>query len=211
KMENKEVRTIHEFSEIRADKKSRNVEGLGIVFNKESRDLGGFIEIILPEAMEGVIENSDILALLDHQKQRGVLARSVNGKGSLATTITAAGVRYNYTAPNTPLGDEVREGIQRKDIRGSSFSFTIAKGGDKIEKRSDGVIVRTIKQFDKIFDISAVYTAAYTDTTVALRSLDEYNKANPPIDKTIEDKLARPKLTNEELAMRSKNNYHIKN
>ena len=35
---------------------SRIVEGYAIVFNSESRDLGGFTEVIEPTALEGVLQ-----------------------------------------------------------------------------------------------------------------------------------------------------------
>ena len=37
---------------------SREVEGYALVFNKESRDLGGFTEIIEPEALEDILDLS---------------------------------------------------------------------------------------------------------------------------------------------------------
>ena len=62
---------------------SRKVEGYAVVFNSESRDLGGFVEIIEPRALEGVLEQSDILCLLNHNEDKGVLARSNKGTGTL--------------------------------------------------------------------------------------------------------------------------------
>ena len=43
---------------------SRTVEGYALVFGKQSRDLGGFTEVIEPTALEGILEKSDILVLL---------------------------------------------------------------------------------------------------------------------------------------------------
>ena len=45
---------------------SRTVEGYALVFGKQSRDLGGFTEVIEPTALEGILEKSDILCLLNH-------------------------------------------------------------------------------------------------------------------------------------------------
>lgn len=42
---------------------SRTVEGYALVFGKQSRDLGGFTEVIEPTALEGILEKSDILCL----------------------------------------------------------------------------------------------------------------------------------------------------
>ena len=66
---------------------SRMVEGYAIVFNTESRDLGGFTETIEPSALEGVLEMSDILCLLNHNEDKGVLARCNKGVGSLELEI----------------------------------------------------------------------------------------------------------------------------
>ena len=149
---------------------SRTVEGYASVFNSKSRDLGGFTEIIDPSAFEGVIERSDVLALLNHDQDRGVLARSRKGVGSLTLSIDERGLKYSFDAPNTALGNELIEGLKRGDISTSSFAFTVS--GEKWTKEPDGTYLRTITQIDKLFDVSPVYNEAYEDTSVALRSLD---------------------------------------
>mgnify|MGYP003292706462 FL=1 len=149
---------------------SRKVEGYASVFNSRSKDLGGFTEIIDPSAFEGVIERSDVLALLNHDQDRGVLARSRKGVGSLMLTIDERGLHYSFDAPHTALGNELIEGLKRGDISTSSFAFTVS--GEKWTKEEDGSYLRTITQIDKLFDVSPVYNEAYEDTTVALRSLD---------------------------------------
>lgn len=165
-----EVRHNEHGFEIRNsdDSNSRLITGYALVFNSWSVDLGGFREIIQPEAIEGVIERSDILALLDHDQSRGVLARSTNGKGSLKLTVDEKGLRYEFEAPKTPLGDEVLESIRRGDLRSSSFGFTVDE--DEWEETETGV-VRTIRRFDKLFDVSAVYHPAYEETSVDTRGL----------------------------------------
>lgn len=149
---------------------SRKVEGYASVFNSRSKDLGGFTEIIDPSAFEGVIERSDVLALLNHDQDRGVLARSRKGVGSLTLNIDERGLHYSFDAPHTALGNELIEGLKRGDISTSSFAFTVS--GERWDKDEDGRYVRTITQIDKLYDVSPVYNEAYEDTTVALRSLD---------------------------------------
>lgn len=149
---------------------SRTVEGYASVFNSKSKDLGGFTEIIDPSAFEGVIERSDVLALLNHDQDRGVLARSRKGVGSLTLSIDERGLKYSFDAPHTALGNELIEGLKRGDISTSSFAFTVS--GEKWTKEPDGTYLRTITQIDKLFDVSPVYNEAYEDTSVALRSLD---------------------------------------
>ena len=45
--------------------------------------------------------------MLNHNEERGVLARSKFGNGSLELTIDDTGLRYKFDAPNTQLGDEI--------------------------------------------------------------------------------------------------------
>ena len=175
----KEIRSVPQSdAEVRLmedqNTSSRTVEGYGIVFNKHSRDLGGFVEVILPSAMNGVIERSDIMAVLNHNMDKGVLARSTNGKGTLKLEIDERGVKYRFEAPNYGTGDELIEGLKRGDIRASSFAFTVKPSGENVQRLKDGTYLRTITQFNEIMDMSPVYREAYTDTTVALRSLDQF-------------------------------------
>jgi HK97 family phage prohead protease len=176
-IKNKEVRTIYDdMAEIRSNEGTRIIEGYGIVFNRESQDLGGFTELIKPEAIKGVLEKSDIFVYMNHNRSRGVLARSNHGKGSLKTSVDSKGVKYSFDVPKFDLGNELIQGVQRGDISGSSFSFTTKE--DKWTKRGDGTILRTVTKFDRIFDLSPVYNEAYEDTTVALRSLDELKQTD---------------------------------
>jgi uncharacterized protein len=198
-MENREIRNLETpLSELRAVPDSRDIVGYGIVFNKRSKDLGGFIEVILPSAVEGVIPQSDVLALLNHDINRGILARSTRGKGSLKLEPDNKGVKYSFVAPKTALGDEVVEGIKRGDIKTSSFAFNVAKDGEKWERR-DGYAVRTISKFSALYDVSMVYREAYPDTSVALRSLEEFVKNETP---------AKRVLSSKERALRLRHDYY---
>ena len=176
-----------EEAEVRLQPNSRKVEGYGIVFNKLSQDLGGFREIIAPGAIEGVVERSDILALLNHDISKGVLARSTNGKGTMKIEADKKGAKYTFEAPKFAAGEELVEGIERGDIRGSSFAFTIAdpENDQKWERQEDGTYLRTILKFGELFDMSPVYREAYQDTTVALRSMDKI--VQPPEKPKVEE------------------------
>jgi uncharacterized protein len=171
-MDNKEIRIITEDEfEIRIAPDSRKVEGTGIVFNRLSEDLGGFQEIILPESIDGVVEKSDVLALLNHDSSRGLLARSIKNKGSLKLESDTNALRYSFDSPKYPLGDELIEGIKRGDIKGSSFAFTVAD--EEWDWKRKPIPLRTIKKIDMLYDVSPCYRPAYADTTVALRNLDK--------------------------------------
>ena len=167
----KELRYI-ENSEIRANAESRDVDGYALLFNTTSRGLGGFVERIDPSAMDGVLEASDIMAVLNHDPSRGILARSRFGVGSLTLSVDEKGLRYAFSAPHTALGDECLEYLRRGDITQSSFAFTVKE--DSWEKQSDGSYIRTIKAFDRLFDVSPVFEPAYFGTEVKCRSFEDF-------------------------------------
>lgn len=158
----RELRSCNQ--ELRVTPDNRLISGYAIVFNSESNDLGGFREVIDSRALDGVIDHSDILCLLNHNEDKGVLARSKYGEGSLCLEIDDRGLKYMFEAPNTSLGDELLEGLRRGDITTSSFAFTVGK--DKWEKRDDGSYLRTIVSIQELFDVSPVYRAAYDATSV---------------------------------------------
>src|SRR5690554_2926361 len=158
-------------SEVRLggkDKKesSRRVEGYALLFETPS-DALDFEEIILPGALDGVIERSNIFALLNHDSSRGILARSKKGKGTLKLEVDSKGLLYSFDAPKTTLGDELLEYLKRGDVSESSFAFTVK---DDDWEKVGGNTRRTIRKIDQIFDVSPVYDAAYSKTTVSARA-----------------------------------------
>lgn len=149
---------------------SRLVEGYASVFDSQSEDLG-FREYIHAGAFDGVIEASDVLALLNHDASRGVLARSKYGQGSLSLTIDEKGLHYSFEAPKTALGDELLENLRRGEIDSSSFAFTVKE--ERWEKVAEGEWVRHIDKVDRLYDVSPVYNPAYAETICSTRGLEE--------------------------------------
>lgn len=186
----KEIRTQQ--TAQNTDNESRKVEGYAVVFNSLSADLGGFYEIIEDGAIdEEVINRSDILCLLDHNKERGVLARSTNGSGSLQLSLDSHGLKYSFEAPHTTLGDEILEGLRRGDISKCSFAFTVEK--DRWEKQEDGTIIRHVDKIKQLYDVSLVYNPAYEDTEVkadtrGLKELQEKENNKNTDNSEMEDK-----------------------
>ncbi len=160
--------------EVRAEVDSRLVVGYASVFDSPSEDIG-YREIISKGAFDGVVMVSDIFALLNHDMRRGVLARSNKGIGSLKLSIDDNGLKYQFDAPHTALGDELLESIKRGDIDSSSFAFTVAE--ERWEKQADGTYIRYIDKIDRLFDVSPVYQPAYEATTCDLRGLEAARKA----------------------------------
>ena len=154
----------------------RTISGYAAVFNSESNPLYAgstqFREILLPNAFDGLIERSDVVATYNHSEDLGVLARSVNGNGSLRLEIDSRGLKYSFEAPNTQLGDSVLEGIRRGDIKSNSFAFMVEQGGEVWKRQADGTYLRTISKIGKLLDISIVVRPAYEEATISTRGLE---------------------------------------
>ena len=90
---NKEIRGISYRASI--EEESRHVEGYALLFNTDSQPMwdGDLIERIAPTALDGVLERSDVLCLMNHDERRGVLARWRMGEGSLKLEVDAKGLK----------------------------------------------------------------------------------------------------------------------
>ena len=178
----------------RAAADSRRVEGVAVVFGQWSEDLGGFREKIDPAALDGVIERSDIFALFDHRRDRGILGRCKRGdQVSLRLEVREDGLHYSFDAPDTALGDELLSCLERGEIDGSSFAFTVLE--DQWERVGDEY-QRTITKIDELYDVSPVYSPAYSQTTCDLRGLDAL-KAE---ERAAEERAAAKKAEEERIA-----------
>jgi len=160
----KEIRNVA--SEVRFAEEEGIVEGYAMLFDVQSDGLP-FYETIERGALDGVVERSDVFALLNHSLDRGVLARSNRGRGSLSLEVDERGLKYRFTIPDTAVGKELAENLRRGEIDSSSFGFTVDE--DKWEKRDDGIWSRRIIRIAELFDVSPVYRAAYSATSVSLR------------------------------------------
>lgn len=160
--------------EKRDDGTVKEIRGLGIVFNKESVDMGGWREIISPDAMRNInLNQSDVVSLFNHDPNN-VLARTPD---TLTLEQKSDGVYYSFAPNGTRASNDLVTNLERKEVRGSSFVFRVADGGDTWEKHPSGDYwIRTINEFSGIFDIGPVTFPAYPDTTVAKRSFENLNK-----------------------------------
>lgn len=160
--------------------------GQAVVCGVRSVSLGfagfRFVEQIEPTALdsadlsevEGVFNhNPDVL--LGHTRS-GTLTLSRSADGGLS-------YRIPYD-PADPDHQRVMRKIERGDVRGSSFVFSIQSGGDKWEEEKDAaggsLYVRTVTAIDKIYDVCPVTSPAYTDSKAAKRSLEHYQEETAP-------------------------------
>jgi HK97 family phage prohead protease len=144
------------------------VEGYALKFNKESRNLGGFVETISPEALDGV-DLTDVRCFMDHDSSK-LLGRT--SSGTLQLNVDDVGLHFSCVLPDTSNGRDAMELVKRGDLNQCSFGFTVAK--DKWIKGKD-IMKRSINKIGSLLEISLVSIPAYddTDVRVATRSLEE--------------------------------------
>lgn len=156
--------------------------GKAIVCNSRSHNLGGFVEIIDPKALDEA-DLSDVVGLFNHDRSM-VLGRTTSGTLKL-TRDADGGLSYRIAYdPTDPDHVRVMAKIQRGDVVGSSFAFRVAPDGDKWDHESTDttdIYVRTVTKISRISDVCPVTTPAYATSTAAKRSLDDVRqKATPP-------------------------------
>jgi HK97 family phage prohead protease len=151
--------------------------GKAIVCNSRSKNLGGFVEIIDPKALDEA-DLSDVVGLFNHNRDF-VLGRTTSGTLTL-TRDSDGGLSYRIAYdPKDPDHERVMAKIIRGDVVGSSFAFRVAPNGDswdKEETETSSIYVRTVTKISRISDVCPVTTPAYAASSAAKRSLDEYRE-----------------------------------
>jgi HK97 family phage prohead protease len=152
---------------------SRKIKGYAIVFNSMSVDLGGFREIIMPDAVNRTLsEGLDVRALVDHDSAK-VIGRT--RAGTLALRKDKTGLKVEIDPANTTVGRDIMELVGRGDITGMSFAFRTLTDEWRME---DGEAIREVHDMT-ISEVSIVSFPAYQQTSVevAQRSLREFKES----------------------------------
>lgn len=147
------------------------ITGYAAVFNKDSDDLGGFIERIKPGAFKKALPASDTRALFNHDTNYPLGRVSA---GTLRLKEDKDGLFMEIDPPDTQYARDLMVSIERGDVREQSFGFTVVS--DTWEDIDKDVARRTINEVGELFDVSPVVFPAYPDTDVAVRSLEEKKK-----------------------------------
>jgi HK97 family phage prohead protease len=155
-------------------KQTRVAKGYAAVFNSMSEDLGGMREMIAPGAFRAAITECDVRALIDHNPSL-IIGR--NTAGTLRMVEDDHGLGVEIDLPDTSYARDLIVSMERKDITGMSFGFVTIHDSWRMV---DGGPVRDLAEC-LLFDVSIVTYPAYTDASVALRSLDaSKSTASPP-------------------------------
>ena len=155
--------------EVKKDENGRTViRGYAAVFESESQDLGGFVEIVERGAFDEVMRtNPDVFGKYNHER---VIGRT--SSGTMRLFVDERGLRYEIDPPRA--AEDVVELIERGDVRGSSFAFRVKGENEKWERDGKGRQVRRIRSFSSLHDAGPVDQPAYlaTETYVSKRALE---------------------------------------
>lgn len=158
--------------------------GYAAKFNTDSVLMDDFVEQIDPGAFRVVSERRgrrrplDTRALFNHDENH-VLGRFPK---TLRLDVDEEGLKYGIKMPRSAAW--LVEAVERGDVRGSSFAFTIASGGESWEKRDDGMHVRRITAIEDLYDVGPVTYPAYVSTEgldVARRSFAAFKQTLRPV------------------------------
>jgi HK97 family phage prohead protease len=164
--------------EVKEDQNGRTViRGWAAVFESESQDLGGFVEIVERGAFDDVMRsNPDVFGKYNHER---VIGRTTSG--TMRLFVDERGLRYEIDPPKSAA--DVVELISRGDVRGSSFAFRSSPKDESWSKDVNGRMIRRIKRFSFLGDAGPVDTPAYlaTETYVSKRALEMANEQRADI------------------------------
>lgn len=152
--------------ELRAISPGR-LEGYAAVFGVSSHDLGGFREIVRSGAFSRSLKGGhNVRALYDHVGS-SVLGRM--GAGTLRLAEDTRGLHFEIDLPGTTVAKDLSVLVERGDVAGASFAFSVPSGGDEWRSTEAGILRELIDV--NLHEITVTADPAYPDTTVAKRHL----------------------------------------
>lgn len=173
----REVRDIalEELRVTGGDGKPLRFEGYAALFDNLSGDLGGFREKIAPYAFRSAIRKSDTRALFNHDKNHVLGRKSAK---TLRMKEDREGLKVTIIPPDTQWARDLAVSVERGDINQMSFGFIAKKDSWEEDKKLGAV--RTLLEIERLMDVSLVTFPAYTDTRVAVRSQELWQKEEDP-------------------------------
>jgi HK97 family phage prohead protease len=191
--ENIEKRAYAGGLEIRAaenEQNSRTVKGYAALYNTRTkiRSKYGdeFYEEIAPGAFDSAIKRSDIKMCWNHNIDIVLGRYRRSASDTLKIYTDSKGLAFELTMPESRQYE--LESVKRTDVDECSFMFDLPTDGlgEVISKASDGLAVRTITDFNNVYELSMVPFPAYKGTSATVserfaRSIHEAEAKAPEI------------------------------
>ncbi|KLI28457.1 HK97 family phage prohead protease [Brachyspira hyodysenteriae] len=181
---NNEIRSIDIDIQKSTEEEPLKLRGYAIVYNSLSEPLYGdlFRERINRGAFTKSLLENDQVCLWGHDT-RYVLGRK--SAGTLILREDDKGLYFEVSLPNTTWARDLKESVDRGDIKQMSFGFKVVRENwldNKETLKEYGMPIREVEEIT-LHEISLVTFPAYTETNVRDQNNDAYIPKPP--DKSI--------------------------
>ena len=172
---NNEIRSIDIDIQKSTEEEPLKLRGYAIVYNSVSEPLYGdlFRERINRGALTKSLLENDQVCLWGHDT-RYVLGRK--SSGTLILREDDKGLYFEVSLPNTTWARDLKESVDRGDIKQMSFGFKVVRDNwidNKETLKEYGMPVREVEEIT-LHEISLVTFPAYTETNVRDQNDDAY-------------------------------------
>lgn len=144
------------------------LEMVAAVFDQPT-SLGAFDEVIAPGAFTEALNGDLTLLVANREHDPGrLLGRHTSGTLTVRQQ-AGVGLRCTVDLPDTELGRETAELVQRRDLAGASFMFVVTADSWR-EQPDSGRLLRVIESVGQIFDVTVCTWPAFRQTSTWMRS-----------------------------------------
>jgi uncharacterized protein len=152
--------------QVRTDGERRKIGGYAALFDKVSRNLGGFVEVVLPPFFNRTRSEGwpDVICRYNHDDN---MLLGTSGGRTLELGIDGTGLTYEVDPPQARA--DILELVARGDVRRSSFAFRVDSDGQEWTVTDQGYPLRKLVS-GQLVDVAPVNSPAYGETTVGLRA-----------------------------------------
>jgi uncharacterized protein len=159
-------RTLSLTSVRSSNDSGERISGVAAVYNRESQNLGSFVEYLRPGCFEKSLKSQDVFICYNHNSEL-ILGRLSNR--TLTLDDRYDGLHFACDLPRTSYARDVLELIKRGDVPGMSFRFYVKK-----DRWTDlGRVQKREVLEAELYEISPVIEPAYLQSSVNARKLLE--------------------------------------
>src|SRR4030095_8668912 len=162
-----EIRTVIGLEVRQGGGQPSRLRGYAAVFNSQSLDLGGLVEILRPGSSARSFKVTDVFAFVEHDPAQIIGRRSA---GTLVIGEDAHGLHVEITPIKTRASEDVIENVRVGHLDAMSFAFRVPPDGDQWDLKATPPR-RELLQVN-LREVSVVAMPAYPATEVAMRSLE---------------------------------------
>ena len=168
----KQIEVRCQTSELRTNAEGRTIVGYAAKFERWSEPIMGWFKEQIARDAFSECDVTDVIMCFNHNID-SILARTTSGTLTISTD--DEGLRFEFEAPATTMGNDMLELVRRGDISKCSFKFTVEEDEWRYADKDNGLEYdeRTIRRIGKLYDVSLVVYPAYSDTEAGVRHLEE--------------------------------------